>query len=275
MSGSYQQLLQKYNQLLALVLNLPAGVDTLQSVITADDELQGVAPALNQVIKYDGTNVVWSSESQTLNQVLTAGNTTTQSAIFQVGTASTTIEENKVQLTDIASGIGTAIVLDNVTTVPFIQVTTVDTGTGNTNTTNIQNNSLSFISGIGPFFAITGISVSGTGLSINTNGTLTLNGLTGADGQFLKYNSSGNAVWDDIPTPGIFKGTYTVPLDVSTGTVSFGGFLLGIPTVTISQLQDTPGGSIVGLAVTSITNSDFTWISTGRNFGKILWIATL
>jgi hypothetical protein len=68
MSGSYQQLLQKYNQLLALILNSPGG-GTLQSVINANDELQGNPPALNNVIKYDGTNVVWAPGGVSTNIV--------------------------------------------------------------------------------------------------------------------------------------------------------------------------------------------------------------
>jgi hypothetical protein len=97
MSGSYQQLLQKYNQLLALVLNMSGG--TLQSVINADDELQGVAPTTNQVMKYNGTNVVWGTDAgtQNLNQVLTEGNTTTNTAIFQVGSDDTAIGYDGLQ----------------------------------------------------------------------------------------------------------------------------------------------------------------------------------
>ena len=60
MSGSYQQLLQKYNQLLALVLN-GAGGGTLQSVITANDELQGSPPNSGDAIIYNGTDVVWGT----------------------------------------------------------------------------------------------------------------------------------------------------------------------------------------------------------------------
>ena len=67
MSGSYQQLLQKYNQLLSLVLNGAGG--TLQSVINANDQLQGGSPALNNVITYDGTNVVWAPGSVSTNIV--------------------------------------------------------------------------------------------------------------------------------------------------------------------------------------------------------------
>ena len=67
MSGSYQQLLQKYNQLLSLVLNSSGG--TLQSVINANDQLQGGSPALNNVIKYDGTNVVWAAGGVSTNIV--------------------------------------------------------------------------------------------------------------------------------------------------------------------------------------------------------------
>jgi len=346
MSGSYQQLLQKYNQLLALVLNISGGTlqsvitandelqsvapntgdtivydgtnvvwaqptsdtlqsvitandelqsvapntgdtivydgtnvvwaqptsDTLQSVITANDELQSVAPTLNQVIKYDGTNVVWSTETQDLDQVLTVGNTTTQSAEFQVGTSTTTIEGNKIEMTSTVSGIVRALVLDNVIdSVPFIQLSTIDIATTNTNASILKNDSLSFISGIGPSFAITGISVLGTGLSIDTNGTLKLTGLTGFDGQFLKYNYLGNAVWEDIPQPSIIHDTATIAPGTTTGTITFPTILASAPTVTISQLEF--GGSIVGLAVTGITTTDFTWKSTAPNFGKILWIA--
>jgi hypothetical protein len=37
-----------------------APVPTLQAVITKNDDLQGITPALNQIIKYNGSNVVWS-----------------------------------------------------------------------------------------------------------------------------------------------------------------------------------------------------------------------
>jgi hypothetical protein len=81
MSGSYQQLLQKYNQLLALVLNT-----TLQSVINTNDELQGGAPALNNVIKYDGTNVVWAPGSGVSTNIVRSG-----SAVIPAGATSGTI----------------------------------------------------------------------------------------------------------------------------------------------------------------------------------------
>jgi len=110
MSGSYQQLLQKYNQLLSLVLNMSGG--TLQSVINANDELQGSPPALNQVIKYDGTNVVWGAGaggSQNLDQVLTVGNTTTNSATFTSGTESTLIDGAGITYIDSLLGVNTYV----------------------------------------------------------------------------------------------------------------------------------------------------------------------
>lgn len=60
MSGSYQQLLQKYNQLLALVLS-GGGSGTLQSVINTNDELQGSPPNSGDAIIYNGTDVVWGT----------------------------------------------------------------------------------------------------------------------------------------------------------------------------------------------------------------------
>jgi hypothetical protein len=86
MSGSYQQLLQKYNQLLALVLSGGGSGGTLQSVINTNDELQGSPPALNEVIKYDGTNVVWAPSGGGSTNIVRSG-----SASIPAGDTSGTI----------------------------------------------------------------------------------------------------------------------------------------------------------------------------------------
>ena len=322
MSGSYQQLLQKYNQLLALVLNLPAGggtlqsvitandelqgsppaldqvikydgtnvvwatdagSDTLQSVITANDELQGSPPTLNQVIKYDGTNVVWSAETQTLDQVLTEGNTTTQSAIFQVGTSGATIDNNGIAIIDIPSDKGSSmtkqvinlvnittlngIFIDNSLSTPYINL--IETGIKS----ELFTDKLDFTraTGIPPVSNTVGISITATnGLELTTNGTLTLDGLGGSDGQYLKQNSLGNAVWDSLPT--VKASSVVIGASDTTGTIPFGFTFTSAPTVTISQVTS---GNIIALSIASTTTTGFTWKSTSPGVGNINWIATL
>jgi hypothetical protein len=246
MSGSYQQLLQKYNQLLALVLNLPAGGGTLQSV-------------------------------------LTLGNTTTNSAIFQVGTNITTIEKDLVEVKNntyesqiFADSIYTRTSSGSKGITLFAFGTPELTVKGTNDASQLFPNELRFTFGAVPPFSTVGMSVAGTGLNIKTNGTLTFQDLGGLSGQYLKQDALGNAVWDNIPTsPNIVSGTAIIPAGTTTGVISFGIVLLSAPTVVISQLEETPGGSIVGLAITSISISNFTWKSTTPNFGKILWIATI
>ena len=342
MSGSYQQLLQKYNQLLALVLNLPAGSDTLQAVINANDELQGSPPALDQVIKYDGTNVVWGTDggTQDLDQVLTVGNTTTLGATFTSGTESTLIDGTGITYIDTSSGVNTYVtniitventagtiqtnisetevqvldsttselatmkcdsikIVDNVLFPVFTEITKNKISISDINTvqsieidkslvgnqpritltdgtllidSKLDTSSLIFSSGIITPTTV-GISVVGTGLNVKTNGTLTFQDLTGSDGQFLKYNSLGNAVWDSLPTiPTVKASSVVIPAGDATGTISFGFTFTSAPTVIISQVTS---GNIVALSIVSTTTTGFTWKSTAPGVGNINWIATL
>lgn len=240
MSGSYQQLLQKYNQLLALVINNPGGF-------------------------------------QNLNSVLGLGNTTTNSAIFQVGSAQTSIAGDEIEVknstfetqiypdsTYIRTSSGTQGITLFAFGTPEITVTGVGAGDA-----HLFPNELSFDTGA----SAVGISKSGTGLNIKTNGTLTFQDLVGSPGDVLTYDGLGNAVWDSIPSP-VIHGTAIIPAGTTTGTIPFGTILGAVPTVTISQFADA-GENIHGLAVTGITTSNFTWKSNAPNFGKILWIATL
>jgi hypothetical protein len=241
MSGSYQQLLQKYNQLLALIVNNPGGF-------------------------------------QNLSSVLGFGNTTTNSAIFQVDASVTTIESTAIEVKNVA--FTSEIYPDSIFTrtsdgsigislqaygTPLIAV--VDGGS-----CQIFPNELRFEIGTIPPVPTAGISVVGTGLNIKTNGTLTFEDLVGSPGQVLTYDGLGNAVWDDIPTSGAISGTFTVPAGSSTGTIPFGVILGAVPTVVISQVKDV-SGPIARLALVSTTTSDFTWESNTSNVGKINWIA--
>jgi hypothetical protein len=286
MSGSYQQLLQKYNQLLALVLNIPVGVDTLQSVVTANDELQGVSPSTNDVIKYNGTNVVWATDAgtQNLEDVLTVGNTSTIGLSIQVGTNTLSIDNNSLIVSDSLAGKASTVDNDiisiiNVTTLdgikldylasPFIRVT--ETGI----TSDLFTNELRFtrITGLPPVSNVVGMSITSTnGLELTTNGTLTLGGLGGSDGQFLK-RSSGNAVWDSLPSiPTVKASSVVIGVSDTTGTISFGFTFALAPTVTISQVTS---GNIIALSIVSTTTTGFTWKSTASGVGNINWIATL
>jgi len=172
----------------------------------------------------------------TFNNVLIAGNTTTQTATFNDinGVESVIVKGNRVQYTytstDPADSSTTK--LDNFLTVK---------NTATTNNSSISYNRISLFNNVDDiasfhdvdnftlskgantaiisesssltidklnFFKLgdtntdCGIQKNGTALQLNTNGTLKLNGLTGSTDQVLKYNSSGNAVWSDptIPT---------------------------------------------------------------------------
>jgi len=237
MSGSYQQLLQKYNQLLALIVNNPGGF-------------------------------------QNLSSVLAFGNTTTNSAIFQVGTEKTTIARDIIEIqnnTFEAQVFPDAIytrTLDGSKGITLFAFGTPTITVANVTSCQLFSDELRFHSGFP--YSTAGISIVGTGLNIKTNGTLTFEDLGGSDGQFLKQNSLGNAVWDNIPI--IKSSSVVIPAPDITGTISFGFTFASAPIVTISQQSS---GTIVGLSVISSTTTGFTWNSTTSGVGKINWIATL
>jgi len=61
MAYSVYTLTNRLNYLQDQVNRIVAGSDTLQEVIDNGDALQGLAPLTDQVITYDGTNVIWDT----------------------------------------------------------------------------------------------------------------------------------------------------------------------------------------------------------------------
>jgi hypothetical protein len=153
MSGSYYQLSSKYNTLYALFLKSQAlaGAD-LQTVIDAGDNLEGVAPALNQIVKYDGTNVVWGDViTPNLQQVIDINN-----------------ELNGVppNINQTITYDGLSVGWSNVTTPTLQQVT--DAGSTTTNTIIVDD-------------GVDSIAVTPSDILINSVG--------GSSGQYLSYDT--------------------------------------------------------------------------------------
>ena len=149
MSGSYQQLLQKYNQLLALVLN-NSGTQNLNSVLGFGNTTTNSAifTELLNTITINGSALTYEtgpyltyvgdivSVGLADDSIVTRISDTNIALVDGVSNDNCDIRKNKIEITNVpGSGIVRAIVLDNVTdSVPFIRVTTVDTATNNTNT---------------------------------------------------------------------------------------------------------------------------------------------
>jgi hypothetical protein len=199
-------------------------ITNLTSIGNGSASLDITAPnglSLNSTVgtvgQYLGSNAIgqptWKSLSiPTLNQVLTSGNTTSQSAIFGTGSTSNVVSNSGIILSDnslslietdiIANKISIndlntskSIVLDNslVGLSPILSLNDSVNGLYS----SLSNTDLFFRFNSFPFSTV-GISKVGTGLNLKTNGTLTLQDLTGTSGQYLKLNSSGNAVWDVV-----------------------------------------------------------------------------
>jgi hypothetical protein len=89
-----------------------------------------------------------------------------------------------------------------------------------------------------------GVATNGaTGLQLNTNGTLTINGLTGFPGYFLKLDPVGNAVWDAVSQT---LQSVTTAGAISTNTIQVqnsGGTTLSTLSPTGVQITTTTGGT--------------------------------
>jgi hypothetical protein len=182
MAYSVYTLNNRINYLQDQINNGIGTVNTLQEVIDKNDSLQGSVPTLDQVIKYDGTNVIWDSISttpQTLQETINAG----YSLQSQAPTTSQFIGFD-----------GTNVIWDNVD-IPNLQHV-LDTGNNANqsiilndssalNTNTINNNSLNIINENSGFIGI------GCG-DINTTGTASVSfNSTTATSSNLNVSTSG------------------------------------------------------------------------------------
>ena len=201
--------------------------------------------------------------SQNLNQVLTTGNTTTQTAIFQnvgagasmtvagggLGLASTGLANSITSGTSILTNTTSNRVIDLDVTLanPHLRITQ---NTANNHYCTLDHDSLLF-KPAGAVNPVTGIQANTTtnGLQLNTGGVLTLDGLGGSDGQFLKRNSAGNAVWDTVSTNPTLTNVLTNG-NTTTLNAIFNNATAGTPTTTV---VNTGVSIAVGPAVNTIT----------------------
>jgi hypothetical protein len=165
--------------------------------------------------------------------------------------------------------------LDTLTSSPFLSVSNDFSGFS----VALAPASLGFTSGTFPSISTVGIQKTGTGLQLNTNGTLTLDGLGGSAGQVLSY-SSGNAVW---ATPAIRSGVIALSTTVTTGAVTFGTPLASTEEPAITFGMITGANTIfVNIGVVSVTGvagawTGFNWRSTATattvDVQRAYWIA--
>ena len=127
--------------------------------------------------------------------------------------------------------------------------------------------SLSFKFGVEPTISSIGLSVVSNGISIKTNGTLSLTDLSGSTGQFLKLNSDGNAVWDTIDITSLNNTINEVLTNINT-SVNNAIDTVNSTTLTIGGTNGTSSQSYGG-ALTSGTLNLATAITTGNiNIGS-------
>ena len=124
-----------------------------------------------------------------------------------------------------------------------------------------------------------------TSITLTTNGTLTLNCLTGSNGQLLTYNN-GNVVWasSTVQSGKVLNPTYS---SITPGVVTFDTPFIGATSPSVTLTVDTGSGStsivLAGLAGFTSTGSgvDTNW--TGFNWfissavppgGYLNWIAS-
>jgi hypothetical protein len=216
-----------------------------------------------------GGSLSWANAgaggSQNLNQVLTQGNTTTQTAIFQnigagasmtvagggLGLASTGLTNSITSGTSILSNTTSNRVIDLDVTIgnPHLRITQ---NTANNHYCTLDHDSLLF-KPAGAVNPIVGIKTNTTtnGLQLDTGGVLTLDGLGGSDGQFLKRNSAGNAVWDTVST----NPTLTNVLGNGNTTTLSAIFNSATPSTPTTTIVNTGVGIGTGLVTNAVTQS--------------------
>jgi hypothetical protein len=267
--------------------------------------LDGLTGSDTQVLTYNSGNAVWADATgnSTLTDVLTAGPTTSLTATFTDANETTTISPlgieikddsdvldivnqlstNAISLSNLNTGTGASL---NIQTNPYVEVRNNLAGY----TATINTNSFVFTSGTPPSLTSqVGLQTLGTGLQINTNGELTLNGLSdGSDGKLLTY-SSGKAVWATAPASStVQSGIISNPVySATTPTLqSFGTAYVGLNPPSVTLTVNTGVGStaivVAGLAGYTSTGSGsttnwtgFYWFISGSvpTGGTLNWIA--
>lgn len=157
---------------------------------------------------------------------------------------------------------------------------TVENDTTNTTAGTLKHNSLLFSLTGG--LASVGLGVNGTGLQLNTNGTFTLNGISGSNGQVLTY-SGGNAVWaTSSGGTTIQRGeTAVASMNSTSGTVTYGSVFATKPYVVLSfnnngNLTFIPIGVLSHQQNAGLQYTGFTWCSASTSAtATITWYATI
>ena len=218
MSSSVFTLTNRLNYLQAQVNGIIAGSDTLQEVIDNGDALQGSAPLANQVITYDGTNVVWETPvpppaDQTLQDVINEGDL---------------LEGVSPTLDQVIKYDGTNVVwsdLPPTPSTPSLQevINVSDDLQGTTPATN-------------QYIKYNGTNVIWANLPASTTPSLQdvitvsddLQGATPTLDQVVKYNGT-NVVWSDLPAPPADQSLQDVinVSDVLNGEAPIGGQFIG------------------------------------------------
>lgn len=100
----------------------------------------------------------------------------------------------------------------------------------------------------------------------------------GSNGQVLKRNSNGVAVWDDIPK--IASGRVSVPIETANTPTAYNitfesGFFTKAPNVVATADSTVVGTSVLGVSVNGVTKDGFTIYVTRVNTSNtpVQWIA--
>lgn len=276
MSGSYGNLLQQYNTILALEL-ANSGSSTLNQVCVNSPDLQGVAPLANQVVSYDGSNVVWASGglNPTLQDVIVNGSSSQYGAEFVSGITHTDINSSGVSIDDGVGNISNfaqenliltnstkyiGIVLNPEPTITLQNNTTQTTGTLNTTSIEFFDN----INSVGSRLDTTGLQIGISNPTSYTANQIIINGIYGANGQVLGI-SGGELAWKQQDS-----GLEAISAPSTSGTINFHYTFPTAPTVTLTQKVS---GNLVSLGITSVSTTSFSWVSSAPNVGSIYWIA--
>ena len=175
----------------------PSSNQSLQQVIDVNDDLNSHTPLSNQVIKYNGTNVVWGDVSSsiipTLQQVLTQGNTASTNIIIN-GTHTTTMSNNGLSIdgqttySNIGANIKGLIKIESNPNTT-ISLSGNKGATGNVLVSGGASGNLTWGS-VGGLQSLQDV--------ININDAL--NGSDPSGGKVIKFDGT-NVVWGDVSTP--------------------------------------------------------------------------
>jgi hypothetical protein len=208
--------------------------------------------AIQNEMFYNATTLSNGLNTNTLNATsLTLADTSSAPAII-----TNTVEDNKLTITN-TTGIQKTIILDNSTVSPYIGLLNNDNSPTLTQAI-FDMDSLLFYTGTNPLaLSAIGMERNNTGLQLTTNGTLTLNGLGGSSGQFLKQNATGNAVWDTVSTNPTFSDVLTNN-NTTQLTAIFNSVSPSTPTTTV---LNTGIGISNGPIINTITQAGMAIIS--------------